>query len=181
MTLLIKVSDFIHVPSIELDVSKERSHLRRGWNQAHDALEKEGLRMLILPEFTGFLEYTKKYHHEIFKDIIRSKSWRAEHLDVYFEQRDDGIYVLTRNKTEEEKLDGDTLIESGRISLESWISNPTPQGLPRSNVEEGSLCYWAPRDGCVARFGAEPGSAILYLNKSPLNGYADLGVRTAKQ
>ena len=174
------MNDFIHVHSIELDISKEKSHSREDWNQAHDALEKEGLRMLIPSEFTEFLEYAKKYYPEIFKNIVRPKSWRAEHLDAYFEQKDDGIYVLTRNKTREEKLDEDTLMKDGRISLESWISNPTKQGFPRLNVEEGSLYYWAPRDGRVARFGAEPRGATLYLNRDPLSGYVGLGVRTAK-
>lgn len=180
MTLLIKVDDSIHVSSIELDISKKRTHQGENWYRAHEELSREGSRMLIPSEFTEFLEYTKKYYLEIFKDIIRPRSWSAEHLDAYFEQRDDGIYVLTRNKTQEEKLDGDTLMEDGRILLESWISNPTSQGFPRSNVEGGSLCYHAPRDGCVARFGAEPGDAILFLNRNPLKGYADLGVRTAK-
>ena len=173
--------DFIYVPSIELYVARERTHQRKNQHETHEVLSKEGSRMLTTSEFVEFLKYTKVNFPEVYEEVTGARSPRmAERLDAYFEQRGDGLYVLTGNKSKAERLDEDTLMEDGRISLESWISNPTLQGLPKSNVEGGKLSYWAPRDDCVARFGAEPGGAILFLNRDPFRGYADLGVRTAK-
>ena len=68
------------------------------------------------------------------------------------------------------------------ISLDSWLKNPTKQGLPRSNVAEGDLSYWHPRDQSVAWFDANSGGADLNCGgRNPSYWVSDLGVRAAKQ
>ena len=90
----------------------------------------------------------------------------GEWLDAYFEQRKDGMYVLTQNKTRAEKLE-DCLMQNKtprieiEIDLDYWLSNPTKQGLPRENTSKGSLYYWHPRDKYVARFDADSDRADL--------------------
>jgi hypothetical protein len=91
-------------------------------------------------------------------------------LDAYFEKREDGFYVLTGNKTKAEKLDKNTLMEDRTpgISLDSWLSNPTSQGLPRKNVAEGDLHYWSVSDGLVSMFKAGVGTCpILFFQEFP--------------
>ena len=83
-----------------------------------------------------------------------------------------------------ELLDSDTLIQNRLpgIDLKGWINNPTPhpQGLPRSNVQSGSLYYWQPTEGRVAGFYADAGTAYLHCSGNPLYSDAFLGVRRAK-
>src|SRR3989338_1255645 len=54
-----QIDNFIYVPSINLYVAKERTHLGENWFDAHKELQRQNLRMLNLPEFTEFLKYLK--------------------------------------------------------------------------------------------------------------------------
>ncbi len=172
---------FIYVPSLNLDVARERSHYNSNWTEAHQELSQEDSRMLTLPEFREFLKYTKENHPEVYEGIIAVRSPWREWIDAAFEQRDGGLYVLTGNKTKSEKLNGG-LIEDRTpgISLESWIKNPTRQGLPRANVKDGNLYYWRPRDGAVAWFDADSDRSSLGCDWDPTDSSAFLGVRAAK-
>ena len=134
-------SGFIYVPSIKLYLAKERTHLGLDWDQTHEALKKENLRMPNPIEFVQFLKYLKdnpsQENTRVYNKITQVRSpWRAEYLDAYFEQRDDGIYVLTGNKKNAEKMDEATLMENRTpgISLDGWLKNPTSQVLTRKNV-----------------------------------------------
>lgn len=51
-------SDYIHVPSLNLDISKQKYGFGKNWNEAHEVAKNEGGRMLTLPEFREFLNYT---------------------------------------------------------------------------------------------------------------------------
>ena len=63
------------------------------------------------------------------------------------------------------------------IDLESWLANPTKHGLPKPDCKKGSLYYWNPVNGYVARFNADSVRALLNCNWSPGNCDAGLGVR----
>ncbi|MBT3404611.1 hypothetical protein HN832_03265 [archaeon] len=106
---------------------------------------------------------------------------RSEWLDAYFEQRSDGMYILTQNKTKAEKLE-DYLGESKipGISLDSWLNNPTKQGLPRADVPEGDLYFWAPEDGRVAGFDVFQNYPNFLCNGNPDFQDPHLGVRAVK-
>ena len=123
-----------------------------------------------------------KYLAQVRDDVVEIMSpWRAERLDAFFEKREDGLYILTRNKTEAEKLSEDTLMEDKRISRASWLENPTEQGLPRTDVKEGSLSYWYPRDGAVARSDAYSNGSNFDCDRDPSFRFSDLGVRASKK
>ena len=166
----------IYVPTIDLYFEAERSCLGKNWYETHDALKQENLRMPTLPEFAEFLKYVKDNNQELYNEITEVRSpWRSNWIDAYFEQKDDGMYVLTGNKTKPEKLQ-DCLMEDKQISLEDFLNNPTKQGLPREDVNTGSFYFWNPRDKRVAWFGAGSGRAFLNCGGGPRYSYSDLGV-----
>ena len=179
--------NFIYVPSIGLYVARERSHDGKNWHEAHEALAKEDSRMLTIPEFVKFLNYLREnpsHENTQFYDNITQirNHWRSEWLDAYFEKRKSDLYVLTGNKTNAKKLEKALMIDKlPGISLDDWLSSPTPQGLPKTDVAKGDLHYWYPRDGCVARFYAFSERANLNCDGSPSGRGSTLGVIAAKQ
>jgi len=177
---------FIYIPSMNLYVAKERSHLRKNWHEAHEALLEEDSKMLTIPEFANFLNYLKekpsRENTQVYNDITQLTSpWRAEWLDAYFEKRKDGFYVLTGNKATAEKLE--TALMEDRtpgISLDSWLKKPNSQGLPRSDIAKGNLNYCYPRDGTVAEFVAYSDGIDLDCDGDPSATESVFGVRAAK-
>lgn len=127
------------------------------------------------------------------KDITEQRApWRAELLNQRYKLRGGTespielvvIYQGFNSSGEliqiEEPLDSDTLRQNKKISLDDWINNPTTQGLPKSNVQDGNLYCWSPKEGRVAGFYAGAGRASLSCNGYPDNSDGDLGVRVAK-
>jgi hypothetical protein len=183
----IRDNDFIYVPSIGLYVAKKRTHYGKNWYEAHEALAKEGSRMLTIPEFVNLLNYLRenpsRKNNKIFNDITRNFFEKAEWLDAYFEQRKNRLWVLTGNKTKAEKLE-ECLMENRiypGISLDNWLKNPTSQGLPRSKISEGHLDYSYPRNNTVAKFSAVSYMTDLSNSEPPTVGDSNLGVRAAKR
>ena len=112
-------------------------------------------------------------------------SWRAEWFDNSFGKNTTTYHKFNTNgKLVEvtEDLDPDTLMEDRTpgIDLNSWLRNPTAQGLPRKTVPNGDSYYWPPKDGYVARFFANSDRAILNCYRSPQGSGPVLGVRHAK-
>ena len=176
--------DFIKLPS-GIYVAKEKTLHGKNWFDSHKALQEQGKRMLIPLEFVEFLKYTRENFPEIYRDVTEVRSpWRAEHLDAYFEKRKDGLYILTGNKTKEEKLDEDTLMEDRipGISLDDYIDRAhTSQGLPRRDVKKGNLYFWHPRNVSVASFLASDGRAnLLCVRYLQARGFV-IGVRAVAQ
>jgi len=184
-----EIENFIYVPEANLYFARERTHLGESWENTHKLLEKErlyipnvgqrNLRMPTLPEIVKSLNYFKTNEPEMFEELTAVRDpWRVNHIDAYFEKRQNGFYVLTQNKTKAEKLDEDTLTKDRTlgISLDSWISNPTSQGLPKSDISDGDFYYWAPRDKGVARLGAGSDWACLDCGGNPDYGDSNLGV-----
>ena len=124
----------------------------------------------------------------IFNERYEVRSpWRAEYLDAKFEQREDGLYLLTNHivqqdgslKPQTEELLEDTLMEYRLpgISFEELIRNPNKHGLPKSDTEQGSLCYWRPKDERVAGLSADSGRAGLICSRGPSGSNEGLGAR----
>ena len=65
------------------------------------------------------------------------------------------------------------------ISLESWLQNPTKQGLPNKDTKSEDLFYWFPLsdNNSVARFDADSDGADLNCYWSPSDSDSVLGVR----
>lgn len=187
-------SDFIHIPSINLHVARQRTHLNKNWFESHRALQENGQRMLTIPEFIEVLKYAQENHKDIYEDITKARSpWRSEWLDADFKQKKNKLYIHSKhvyqgdNLTPQssEILDTSTLMKNRTpgISLESWLKAPTKQGLPSKKTESGNLYYWAPMrdDISVAGFGALSGRAGLACDRGPSGRGSGLGVRAAKQ
>ncbi|MBU3924174.1 MAG: hypothetical protein KJ592_04610 [Nanoarchaeota archaeon] len=183
-------SDFIYIPSINLNVAKQRTYLGKNWSQSHKALQENGERMLTIPEFIEVLKYTKENHKDIYDEITQIKNpWRAEWLDADFKADGSNIRInsnhIYKNKTltpaTSEILDSNTLIKDKTlgISLEDYLQNPTKQGLPSNKTKSGSLYYWAPMrdDNSVAHFVAYSVRAGLDCGVGPSVGDSCLGVR----
>ena len=167
--------NFIYIPSKKIHVAKERSLQGRNWFDSHE----NG--MQTLPEFVEFLKYAREHNQDIYKEITQTRDpWRAEWIGAYFEERKDGLYVLIENKTRMEKLDEDTLMKDKKISLDSWLDNPTKQGLPKKEVKNGNLHFFYPRDSSVAAFFAGGVRSGLDCYWDPACGYSDLGVRAVR-
>ncbi len=180
---------FIYVPSIKLYVAKERSLQHQTWYQCHEELAKHNSRMPTIPEFIEFANYLKNGYQNrkeadaILDEIFTARDpWRAEWLDAYFEKQGKDMYVLTKNKTQKEKIE-DYLQKDKTpgIDLDNWLSNPTKHGLPRENIKEGKLYYWSPENGRVARFVADSDWAGLDCYGVPDYSYASLGVRACRE
>src|SRR3989344_3269793 len=148
--MAIDKDDFIYIPEAKLWFAKERTHLSKDFDETHEALKKESSEMPTIEEFRLTLKYMRdskeREHNVLYKEITQIKpTWRGNRLDALFEQRPDGIYLLTKNRTKEEKLE-DCLMQNKvpGISLDDWIDgkNVTSQGFPSSNVKSGNLNYW---------------------------------------
>ena len=168
--------NFIYIPSKKIHVAKERSLQGRNWFDSHE----NG--MQTLPEFVEFLKYAREHNQDIYNEITQIRNpFRGEWIDAYFEKRKDGMYVLTENKTRIEKLDEGTLMEDKKISLDSWLDNPTKQGLPKKEVEKGNLVFWHPRNNSVAAFYADGVRSVLDCNRDPAFSNSCLGVRAVRR
>jgi len=184
--------DFIYVPSINLYVAKQRTLLNSNYNECQESLHKENSKMLTIPEFKEFLNYTKDNFLDIYNEITEVRSpWRSEWLDADFKVENKDLFVyfhVFKNGNiigKKEKLDENILMEDKTpgISLEGWLKDSTKQGLPKQNIASGNLYYWFPRsdNNSVARFLANVGWVDLNCYRFPSDQLSSLGVRAAKQ
>ena len=115
------------------------------------------------------------------------------HLDAKFEQRSDGMYVLSEHRTFKDTK-GNNLLQSKKAEkLEACVANDSftdlkfnKQGFPikqsaKQEYRQGeNIKFWAPVDGGVARFGAVSVRAYLDCNWYPSFTNSSLGVRSCK-
>ena len=188
--------NYVFVPSLKLYVAKERTLQGQNWFDSHKKLQGDNKKMPTVPQFVEFLKYLKSNsadYQALFDDITQVRSpWRAEWLDADFKVNDKKLYVNSNHVYENgnlvpktsEPLDKNTLMTNRTpgISLDSWLKNPTPQGLPSKKVEDGKLYYWHPRDdnNSVARFGADVGRAGFVCYRDPSYWDSGLGVRAVR-
>ncbi|MEK6761008.1 MAG: hypothetical protein AABX93_03745 [Nanoarchaeota archaeon] len=178
--------DFVYIPSAKLHFAKQKILLEKDWHETHQTLGEEGLAMPTPSEFSQTLKYLRDNPNpentELYNEIIQIRNpWRAIWIDAFFEKRKDGLYILTENETKAEMLDKNTLIKDERISLDSWLDNPTSQGLPRKDVARGNFYFWSPRENSVAGFGTVGDDAYLYCGRDPSVRYSGLGVHAVRR
>ncbi len=189
----------------ELIFAGQRTHLGENWFEAHNSLALEKLvlpsgnesqlRMPTIPEFIEALKWLKIHNPELYNEITEIRSpWRANWLDAYF-QVIKGVRHINYNRIfnaigtliprNSEPLDEDTLMKDRTpgISLDSWLENPTSQGLVRKKTQKGDLWYFYPRkdDNSVARFSAIDYRCNLNCKRNPSIRYAYLGVFAVAQ
>jgi len=183
---------FIYVPSIKLHFAKERSHLGEDWYDAHRELHKQNLSMPTIPQFIEFLKYLRAdptaENKSIYDEIIEKRDPRRKvWLDAKFHKKGNQLWVAYNHivnlkgdleAQENERLEGHLMRDRDPginkkpgISLEHWLNNPTKQGLPQENSEQGDLRYWHPKENRVVRFYTCPNRA--YLNCSAELDFAD--------
>lgn len=190
----------------DLLVPTARTHLNENWSQCAQGVSQENSLMLTPRQYADFLTYLKSGRvfdgagarvdsgriNSLLDDILTVRNpYRAEWLDAKFDKS--GLvrsnWSITYHKI---KSDGtleevtEPLQECLRedktpgIDLAYWLSNATQQGLPPKNNSSGNLYYWHPRDGAVARFGADSDRVRLYCGRVPAVSNPGLGVRAAK-
>tara|TARA_Y100000034_G_C6792413_1_gene354886 strand:- start:82 stop:747 length:666 start_codon:yes stop_codon:yes gene_type:complete len=184
--------DFVYVPSTGLYISKERILQGKNWFEVHEELQKQGSRMSTISEFGDFLKYTKSDFPDVYNDVMEVISpWRAEWLDADFKVKEGVLYINSNHVLDldgnlipenSEPLDGNTLMEDKRISFDSWLNNPTSQGLPREDVDEEVLYYWNPRNdnNSVAGFDVISSGVYLGCGWDPSHCGSVLGVRAVR-
>ncbi len=185
---------YLFVPTISIYVAKERTLPNLTWAKTHEELKKQNLFMPTPYQFREFLKYVRdsknSEHQKIFKDVVEVRDpWRAQWLNARFEKRKNGLYMISENvlvngsyQNQEQKLD-DYLNKDKipGISLDDWLNSNAPHGLPASKTKDGSLYFWAPVEGYVARFDAGSDRAVLYCYRDPGVSYASLGVRACAE
>jgi len=189
----------------DLLVPIERTHQNKDWDDAQAALRAEGYFMLTIRQFIDYINLLKSgtaYYGSgrqigkseldaILFDIVGVKDpWRAEWLDAKFGKTIIfGENTITYHKiktygTLEEVTEPlqDCLMEDKLpgISLDYWLQNATPQGLPPKKTPKGNFWYWRPRQGYVAGFVAHSGGAVLSCSGDLQYVYSAFGVRAAK-
>ncbi len=184
--------DFIYVPSLDLYVGKNRICYNRDWNDQQQRLHSNNQRMPTLHEGAEFLLHL--YSHldnpeyiKIFDDMTGKRDpIRGENFDAHFEKKENNWYITyhefnSSGKIKEvtEELDDLSLMShrTPGIYLGHYIKNHTHQGLPKRYAKIGSLYYWSPADGAVARFRASSVWAGLGCGRDPDGSSAWLGVR----
>lgn len=179
--------NYIFMPQHDLYISKERSHLKENWFEAHKLLQKENARMLTLREFVDFLTLLKNGNAEfknIYNDITEvGDPYRAEWIDadfkvvnnqlvMHYNHRLFGNELKPQNSEQLEKC----LMEDCTVDIVSF----NKQGLPTKKGNDFS--YWYPRsdNNSVAGFVADSVGAGLDCDRDPRNSGAELGVRAAR-
>ncbi|MDP3765251.1 MAG: hypothetical protein Q8R04_01950 [Nanoarchaeota archaeon] len=188
------LEDYIHVPSINLYIAKQRTLQGKTWSDTHIELQSQNLRMPTIPEFIAFVKYLKHDYQNraeadsILDDIltVRSPS-RAEWLDADFKVVNIGgkgvLHINYNHKLvngilqpqNSEPLEA-CLMKNCKVDLASF----NKQGLPTK--EGNDFSYWFPRsdNNSVAGFDADSDGACLYCYWNPRDSISALGVRRAK-
>ena len=139
-----------------------------------------------------------KFLENIFDDIVRAQyPERSEWLEDKFtlknnEHKINNNYTLNKRRhlvpDYSEVLDSNTSVEilSGKnekISLESWINNPTKQGLPDKKTKWGNFNYRAPakNNNSVTIFDTYSGWACFDCWRNPFYRDRHLGMRSLKR
>jgi len=189
-------------------ISTDKYYHNHNWHDMHRLLQSGNQFMPTLLEsnqfdklvYNGINEKHSKVHYadetlvplDELKKIFNGRyevrsSWRGEYLDARFEQREDGLYILSNNiiqldgslKPQNEEILEDTLMENRipGINLEEWIRNPNKHGLPKPDISSGSLYYWCPTDERVAGLCADTDGANLDCYRNPSNSYVGFEAR----
>ena len=189
-------SGYIYIPSVNIFIAKERTHLGANWYDCHKQLHEENLLMPTIPQFLAYINYlkanpngtslgdaSKQEIESILDDILTVRNpWRAEWFDAKFEKKGEKLYINYNHRTDS----NGNLIPKNSELLEDClmedcyadILNPNKKGLPLIKLakDNGGIYYWYPRENYVAGFCVDSGGAGLYCDGDPSCGYSGLGV-----
>ncbi len=191
----------------DLLIPTELSYKNKNWNDTHELLQKNNEYMLTIRQFVDFLNLLKSGNafyesgkqipqarlDEVLNDIIEVRDpWRSEWLDAKFSKKaklfkNDWAVIyheITNGKSNEVTASlEDYLVEDKipGIDFDDWLKNANNHGLPKQNIKDGKLYFYHPRDGAVARFGANSGRADLGCGRDPDSSDSSLGVRAAHE
>ena len=183
----------------DLVVAVEKTHMSTNWNQAHEALHRENAFMLTLRQYIDFLQMLKSRTvydgrgtrlasgkvDEILDEILTKREpWRAEWLDAYFKDVNGGLNISYDHRIINGQLKPQRteplescVMEDAYINLFS----ANRQGLPTSKTRTQETYFWHPKDGRVARFGANSDGVDLVADWGPADSDSSLGVRVARR
>jgi len=186
------LTGYVFVPSINLYVSKERTHTGLNWNQTHETLQSEGLRMPTIPQFLVYLKFLQNGHQDrneaqgILDDILKVGNWRGEWLDAKFKYLNGQMSIFYNHVLDQ---DGNLMAQNEVLTLDylkedcraDVFGSANSQGLPTrklgNSYEQGKNSYfWFPRDGAVAGFGAYSVRGYFNCYRDPTNAVSSLGV-----
>jgi len=187
----LSLDSFIYVPSVKLYFAKERTLFYHDWDDTHKKLHEQKLRMPTIPQFVEFLKYLRAdptaENTRVYDEITGKRDpVRAEWFDAKFYYKDDEVWVAYNHivnlkgdlvAQDHEKVEGHLMQdEDSKLSLEHWLDNPTKQGLPQENSEQGDLLYWPPSMDRVARFHTSSSFSILNCDTYPGGSSSVIGV-----
>ncbi len=196
----INLENYIKLPQHNLYVGKNKILHNLTWQNTWNELEKQGLQMLTIKQFMDFLELLRQgtqgkliYNSKgnqisgqeikaIYNEITKKRSlWGAEWLDAYFEQQQDGLYILTQNKKHKEKLEN--CIEKVCYVELKFNSQglPTKKSSNQEYKQGKNIHYYYPRGGRVAGFYADYNRDFLDCSRDPKSSSSAPGVRGAKK
>ena len=182
-------------------VSMEKSHMGKNWTKTHEDLAKEGNYMLTIRQFVDFLSLLKSRRafdgtgklinrgklESVFDEIVKVRDpWRSEWLDTRFEGSNIIYHTFNFNgggnlvEVNEHLVNYIKTDKTPGINFNDWLKKANYQGLPTPKTKKGSLYYWTPVDGAVARFDASSGRAYLGCDGNASGTYSSLGVRAAR-
>ena len=121
-------------------------------------------------------------------DILKPThmNWRGEWIDAHFNMKENSLthYIFENGKIvqKNEQLDENSLIENKipGINIDNWIEDPTRNGLPKKNIEDGDSYYWAPKNLCAAGIYVVRERVILSGHWNSVESYSDHGARLAR-
>lgn len=155
------------------------------------------LRSLRAYDGTGALIHPDEINRVYNEIVEKRESWRSEWLDAKFSKVSVGktLGIIPKNElhityhsydkngvaSEVTEPLGNILMNDRKISSTSLIEHGESDyhGLPLNAIKEGSLNYWHPRDGAVARFVAVSGRAYLDCDRLPSYRNTSFGVRAS--
>jgi len=183
-------------------ISIEKFYFHKNWDECQELLYKNGEFMLTVRQFVDFLnllisgdvkyangeKVPKKEAERILNEIIGVENiQRGEWLDARFIDKERQSYIVYHKVNAKgqiaeitEPLNCLIKVRTPGIDLNSWLETATYQGLPLSDIKNGSLYYWSPKKNCVARFWADSYCVHLFCDWNPTSSNDDLGVRRAK-
>lgn len=137
-------------------------------------------------------QLNQEYLGKIRDDIIKVQSpQRGEFLDAEFKFENNKYYIHFNHKLKngnfsytKQLLDENTLLENKFPGID-WVyflGNTTKQGLPKQNIKQGSIYYFAPNkyNNSVAKSSVDDDWAYFYCSESHFKIGLSLGVRAMK-
>ena len=187
----------------DLLVPTERTHKNKNWHQAKESLYLDGAFMITPRQFVDFINLLRSGNvynglgvkldstraRTVLSDILEQKDpYRAEWLDAKFAQSGKTLNVMYHRIKSDGSIEDvaeplqECLMENKTpgISLDYWLRNATPQGLPPKNISDGNIHYYAPKNNTVAWFRADSVWVGLLADWDPASSDSSLGVRAAK-